>query len=130
MAHGPLGIIAALGWGMFLVVFIISLLIAGAILLIGAKVARVENVTLGKSMLAVLAGSVLAAIILLILSIIPIIGRILGPILAIIAYVWVIKAIFNTTWGKAFIAWLMAVIVQIIVVVVIVMATAGIGALL
>jgi len=75
--------------------------------MLGAKLAGIEDVTLGKSMIAVVGGGILA----LLIGWIPIIGWILG----ILVYIWVIKTVFNTDWGKATIAWLMTIVVETIV---------------
>ncbi|MBC7095646.1 hypothetical protein [Thermococcus sp.] len=100
------GLFAAMGF-MAVLVILIALIIAGFFLMIGAKFAGIEDVTLGKSMIAVVGGGILA----LLIGWIPAIGWILG----IIAYIWVIKTVFNTDWGKAAIAWLMTIVVEIIV---------------
>jgi len=100
------GLFAAMGF-MALLVVLIALIIAGFFLMLGAKFAGIEDATLGKSMIAVVGGGILA----LLIGWIPAIGWILG----IIAYIWVIKTVFNTDWGKAAIAWLMTIVVEIIV---------------
>ena len=101
------GLIATMGL-MAVLVILIALVIAGFFLMLGAKFAGIEEATLGKSMIAVVGGGILA----LLIGRIPVIGWILG----IIAYIWVIKTVFNTDWIKATIAWLMTIIVEILVV--------------
>ncbi|ASJ00685.1 hypothetical protein [Thermococcus gorgonarius] len=101
VALGALGVIG-------IIVFLIALFIAGLFLYFGAKLVGIEDATIGKSMIAVLGGGILAEI----LSIIPLIGWLLG----IIGYIWVIKAVFNTDWLRAFLAWLMTIVVVIITV--------------
>lgn len=100
------GLFAAMGF-MAVIVILIALVIAGFFLMLGAKLAGIEDVTLGKSMIAVVGGGILA----LLIGWIPIIGWILG----ILVYIWVIKTVFNTDWGKATIAWLMTIVVETIV---------------
>ncbi|MDV3103703.1 hypothetical protein [Thermococcus waiotapuensis] len=99
---GVLGAIGALG----ALVLLIALFIAGLFLYFGARLVGIKDATIGKAMIAVLGGGILARV----LSIIPVIGWLLG----IIGYVWVIKAVFNTDWLKAFLAWLMTIVVVII----------------
>jgi len=109
MPMGPpivLGLFAAMGF-MAVIAILIALVIAGFFLMLGAKLAGIEDVTLGKSMIAVVGGGILA----LLIGWIPIIGWILG----ILVYIWVIKTVFNTDWGKATIAWLMTIVVETIV---------------
>lgn len=100
------GLFAAMGF-MAVIAILIALVIAGFFLMLGAKLAGIEDVTLGKSMIAVVGGGILA----LLTGWIPIIGWILG----ILVYIWVIKTVFNTDWGKATIAWLMTIVVETIV---------------
>ncbi|WP_367884477.1 hypothetical protein [Thermococcus sp. JCM 11816] len=57
--------------------------------------------------MAVVGGGILAGI----LFIIPVLGWILG----IIAYIWVIKVVFDTDWLRATLAFLMAIIIEVIV---------------
>ena len=104
MGLGILGVgaIGALG----ALVFLIALFIAGLFLYFGAKLVGIENATIGKSMIAVLGGGILGAI----LSVVPVIGWLLG----IIGFIWVIKAVFNTSWLRAFLAWIMTIVVVVI----------------
>ncbi|MDK2853714.1 MAG: hypothetical protein PWQ92_608 [Thermococcaceae archaeon] len=101
------GLMAAMGFAAVLII-LLALIIAGLFLMIGAKFAGIEDATLGKSMIAVVGGGILA----LLIGWIPVIGWILG----IIAYIWVIKTVFNTDWIKAAIAWLMTIVVEMLVV--------------
>jgi len=101
------GLFAAMGF-MAVIAILIALVIAGFFLMLGAKFAGIEGANLGKSMIAVVGGGILA----LLTGWMPVIGWILG----IIAYIWVIKTVFNTEWIKATIAWLMTIIVEILVV--------------
>jgi len=109
--------LAALG-GMAIVILLVALIIVAVFLYLGAKFAGIENATLGKAIVAVLGGGILEFIIAAVFSIVPIIGTLIGVIVGIIAYIWVIKAVFNTSWGKAAIAWLMTIVVEIIVVII------------
>ena len=100
------GLFAAMGF-MAVIVILIALVIAGVFLMLGAKFAGIEGANLGKSMIAVIGGGILA----LLTGWIPVIGWVLG----IVAYIWAIKTVFDTDWGKAAIAWLMTIVVEIIV---------------
>jgi hypothetical protein len=71
------------------VILLVALFIAGFILYLGAKLVGMKNVTIGKSIIATVGGGILATI----LGIIPTLGWILG----IIAYIWMIKAVFDTS---------------------------------
>ncbi|NJE08294.1 hypothetical protein E3E31_07125 [Thermococcus sp. M39] len=118
MGLGPL--IGAIGFGMFVVMFIIGLAVAAVFLYIGAKFASIEDASFGKAIIAVVAGGILS----LILSMIPVLGWILGSI----AYIWIIKTVFNTDWVKAVIAWLISIIAGVVVMVIL-MAIVGISLL-
>ena len=100
------GLFDAMGF-MAVIVILIALVIAGVFLMLGAKFAGIEGANLGKSMIAVIGGGILA----LLTGWIPVIGWVLG----IVAYIWAIKTVFDTDWGKAAIAWLMTIVVEIIV---------------
>ncbi|WP_048058160.1 hypothetical protein [Pyrococcus yayanosii] len=97
-----------------IIVFLVALFIAGLFMYLGAKLAGIEKASIGKGMLAVLAGSILGVIVGFIFGMIPILGMILGPLMAFIAYVWVVKAIFSTGWLKAFIATILAIVIEIV----------------
>jgi hypothetical protein len=101
-----IGAIGALG----ILVILVALFIAGFILYLGAKLVGIKNATIGKSIIAVVGGGILAGI----LGIIPVLGWILG----IIAYIWVIKVVFDTSWIKAFLAWIMTFVVAVIIAVI------------
>ncbi len=100
------GLFATMGF-MAVIVILIALVIAGVFLMLGAKFSGIEGANLGKSMIAVIGGGILA----LLTGWIPVIGWVLG----IVAYIWAIKTVFDTDWGKAAIAWLMTIVVEIIV---------------
>ncbi|WP_048149961.1 hypothetical protein [Palaeococcus ferrophilus] len=112
----PMAGFFALG-GMAIVAMLVALVIAGFFLYIGAKWAGIENATLGKAMIAVLGGGILSAIITGIFAFIPVL-RLIGWIVGIVVYIWVIKAVFNTDWGKAAIAWLLTIIVEFVVMII------------
>ncbi|MBP1912193.1 hypothetical protein [Thermococcus stetteri] len=105
--HGILGL-GLLAIGMAgLIALLIALVIAGFVLYIGAELAGIKKASLGKSIVAVVGGGILAGI----LFIIPVLGWILG----IIAYIWVIKVVFDTDWLRATLAFLIAIVVEFIV---------------
>lgn len=105
--HGALGLgLLAIGIA-GLIALLIALVIAGFVLYLGAELAGIKKASLGKSIVAVVGGGILAGI----LFIIPVLGWILG----IIAYIWVIKVVFDTNWLRATLAFLMAIIIEVIV---------------
>lgn len=104
-----------LGMTAMVVGWLIGLIIAAWFMEMGAKLAGIKDVTLGKSFIAILGGGIIAAIVAMVLFFLPVINI----IIAIVAYVWVIKTVFNTGWGKAFVALILAIILEIVVGVVI-----------
>lgn len=87
---------------------ILSTIIGGIFIYIGAKVAKISDATFLKAFEAAFVGAILS---LILTYISPLYGGIIAFIL-----VWpVIKYIYNTTWVKAFIAWIIYFIVLIIV---------------
>ncbi|WP_297437752.1 hypothetical protein [Thermococcus sp.] len=80
--------------GATLFVGLIALLVAAYFMKPGAKVAGMGNPTLGKSLVAILSGGILAGIIAAVLFFLP--G--INIITTFIVYICVIKAIFNTGW--------------------------------
>ncbi|BAD85279.1 hypothetical membrane protein, conserved [Thermococcus kodakarensis KOD1] len=105
--HGALGLgLLAIGIA-GLIALLIALVIAGFVLYLGTELAGIKKASLGKSIVAVVGGGILAGI----LFIIPVLGWILG----IVAYIWVIKVVFDTDWLRATLAFLMAIIIEVIV---------------
>ncbi|WP_456367256.1 hypothetical protein [Thermococcus sp.] len=103
MGLGALGLLGVL-------VFLVALFIAAIFLYLGAKLVGIEEATFGRSVIAVLGGGILA----LLLAVVPVIGK----LLSVIGYIWVIKVVFNTSWLRAFLAWIMTMVVTIVAVLV------------
>ncbi|AEC52646.1 hypothetical protein PNA2_1731 [Pyrococcus sp. NA2] len=104
-------IIAGLG-ALFFLAILIALVIAGLFMYVAAKLVGIEKASLGRSILVVLLGGILQAIVTIALSFLPGINILLG----IIAYVAVIKSLFETGWLKAFLAWIMVFVLELIIV--------------
>ena len=103
-----LGIAAILG------IVVISIIVAGIFMLIGAKIAGVKNATLGKSIWAAIASGFIMWIVTLVFSIIPILGSIIGFIIGLILALLVIKSVYSTSFGKALLVWIFNIIAQVI----------------
>jgi hypothetical protein len=111
-----MAIIGILGgmMGSILVLFVISLVLGAIFMLIGARMAGVANVSFGKCVLAAIAASFITYLASLVLSIFPIIGTVLGFIAGALLSMAVIKGIFNTSFGKAFLTWIFNFIAQVV----------------
>ncbi len=97
---------AMLFTGYGLLILLVTLLVGAFFLWIGAKVAKIAGATFLKALLATFLGMVAG----IILGLVPVLGWLLG----IVAYIVIIKYIFNTDWGKAIIAWLISFVAAII----------------
>jgi hypothetical protein len=96
------------GLGVGLIAFLVlALLISAFFLWIGAKLAGIRGASFGKAVLAALVSVVALAILEIVLSLIPRIGGTLGLLLGILVSIYVIKAVFDTGWGKAILAWIL-----------------------
>ncbi len=91
------------------IVGLIVIAIIGTIFIhIGAKLARISNATIMKAFEVALIGAILYVILSNIIS--------LGGLIGFILVIAVIKYIYNTSWGKAFVAWILFIIVIIVVI--------------
>jgi len=125
MAHGAamvFGIDAAAILG-----FLLALFIAALFLWMAGKLIGIKNASIGKAMIAILGGGILGA---LISAIVGAIFRPIGPVLGFLVNLWVIKAVFDTDWLRAFLAWILsAVIAAIVMGILILLGVFTIGAL-
>jgi len=92
---------------------IIAAVIAGFFMLIGAKIACVENATLGKSIIAAIASSFITWIVALVFSIVPLIGTIVGFIVGLFLALLAIKGVYNTSFAKALLVWIFNILAQV-----------------
>ena len=93
---------------------IIAAVIAGFFMWIGAKMAGVENATFGKSIWTAVVSGIVSGVLSLLFSIIPVIGTLVGYLLGILFSIIIIKNMFNTTGGKAFMVWVFNIVAQVI----------------
>ncbi|NYT13014.1 MAG: hypothetical protein GKC01_00730 [Candidatus Methanofastidiosa archaeon] len=115
IAIGALGLIGIIG-------FVALVLIDAIFLWIGTKFAGIDKASFGKAIIGV--------IVLIVLSAIS--GSVLGPfgilgvILSFIVTLWAVKALYGTSWGKAFLALILA-FIAFIVLSVVLLALLGTG---
>lgn len=102
-------IIAGVGIAVLLLL-ILLLVIAAFFLWIGAKLAGIQNATFGKAVVAALVSVIALAVLQVITSIIPFLGGLVGFLLGILVSIYIIKAVFDTSWGKALLAWILYVV--------------------
>jgi hypothetical protein len=105
------GAIAAIG-GIIIVLLIAGFFIASAFTFLAAKIVKVENVTFGRAMLATFLGSLAGAAASLVLGLLfgPLLvaGAVLSTIGAYLIDSLVVKAIFQTSYGKGLLVTLLA----------------------
>ncbi|WP_456444047.1 hypothetical protein [Thermococcus sp.] len=106
--HDPMLQVSAVG----IVAFLVALFIAAIFLWLAGKLIGIEKASIGRSMVAILGGGILAAIVMALTALVlaP-----LAPFLGFLANLWVVKVVFDTGWIKAFLAWLLAAIIAGIV---------------
>jgi len=98
-------------------IFPIPVTIDAVFLWLGAKLAKIENATFEKAFIATLGGLILSVIL-------GILIHVIGWLIGLIAFLWIVRTVFNTDWAKAIIAWLPAVIVAIAIMVILGVAVA------
>ena len=99
---------------LFLLLIVVGVVIGGILMHIGAKLAKIENVTFGKSILSAFIVTIITSIIAGPSSIVPGIGTIFGAIVAMLISALVLKAIYNTSYGKSFLALILYMVVAVI----------------
>lgn len=112
-------------FGAIVGIFIVATIIAAFFMWLGAKLARVENATFVKSILAALAAAAITWIVSLIFSLVPVAGTIVGFVIGLILTIFAIKAIYATTFGKAVLVWVFHIIAEIIAVIIGILTFAG-----
>ncbi|NJE55581.1 hypothetical protein E3E28_10210 [Thermococcus sp. 21S9] len=99
--------------------FLFALFIAGLILAFSAKLVGIRDASIVGAMVAIVGGGILGAIVggivALVFSIAGPMGVALGWLAFMITYIWVIKVVFHTDWLRAFLAWLIAIVVEILI---------------
>lgn len=96
MAVGTLLAVLAVG-------FLIVSAIAGLFMWIGAKIARIEGATFGRSMWAAVAAALASSVVTFILALFGLPG--VGAVLGILIDILVIQSIYQTTFLRALVCW-------------------------
>jgi len=111
--------------GALLSVFVATVIIGSFFMWIGAKMAGVQNAGFGKSILAAIATSVITIIISGVFSVVPVMGTVLGFLVGLLLSLFIIKAVYDTSFGKALLTWIFCIVAQIVAVIIVV--ALGIG---
>jgi hypothetical protein len=99
----------------FIGLFVLATIISGFFIMIGAKVAGVENAGFGKAFWAALLCSFFVWALTGIASAILAFGSIAVWLIGLVITLLIIKWVFKTTWGKALLTWVFHGIAQLIV---------------
>lgn len=103
-----------MGIGLIILMIVVSIVVGALFLYLGTSIAGIENRSFGKAVGAFVVSWLVVMIITAIFSFVPVIGTILGFIVGIILSVLIVKSMFKTSSGKAFIALLLAWVLSIL----------------
>ena len=101
--------------GTAIVAFVVSWIATAFALYIAGRAVAGKEATFGEALLIALVGPILVGIAAAIAS--TLFGPVLGIILALVAWLWVIKSVFGVGWGAAFAIAVLAVITFLVVLV-------------
>jgi hypothetical protein len=104
--------------GNAIILAIIAIFIASFFMWLGAKIARVENSTFGRSIVAAVASGFITWLLSIIFIQIPSMSNITGFIIGLILTIIVIKAAYGTSFGKALLVWIFQIISEVIALVI------------
>ena len=107
--------------GIIIGVALLAAFIAGFFIWAGAKLAGIKKATIGKSILAAIACSFALWFLTGLIFPFPFVGFLLGHLVCL----WILQAIFDTTFGKAFLAWIFHFVAQVIAIIIGVLTFAG-----
>jgi hypothetical protein len=105
---------AGMGIAFIILMIVVSIVVGALFLYLGAAVAGIENRSFGKAVGAFVLSWIIVFIIMAIFQFVPVIGSILGFIIGLILSVLIVKSMFKTSSGKAFIALLLAWVLSIV----------------
>ena len=105
--------VVAAALGAVLGLLVLWVLLAAFFIWIGAKMALIRKSSFGRAILAALACGISSFIFSGILLSVPVIGPVLGQIIGIMLSLFIIKVIFETSFGKAFLAWIFQIVAVI-----------------
>jgi len=97
-----------------LIFFLLVLVLSAFFLWIGTKLAGIHHASMGKSLIVAVVSMVVLAVLNAVLSVVRFFGGILGFFLGILVTVFIIKVVFNTSWSKALLAWVLYIVAVIL----------------
>lgn len=98
----------------FIVVILTAIFLATFFMWLGAKIAGVKNVSFGKSFLAAVGTTFVTWLISLLSSAVPSLGGIIGFSVGLLFSIFVIKGIYDTSFGRALLVWIFQIVAEIL----------------
>lgn len=93
---------------------LLAVLLTGAFMYVGAKLAMVEKATFGRAVLAAIGSSLADWTLTAALSPLPVVGSCVGFLIGLAASLVVIKLVFDTSMGRAFLVWVFHLFAQVV----------------
>ncbi len=118
------------GFALFLFIagcIVVATAISAVFIWIGAKLAGIRGATFLRSFWAALVSSFLVWALTGLGATVFGFGTVAGWIIGVLITLFVLKIVFDTTWGKAFLAWLFHGIAQLIVLGIVAVIVAALG---
>jgi hypothetical protein len=103
--------------GTFLVIFLVAIFLATFFMWLGAKMAGAKNSTFGNSFFAAIGAAFITWLISWFGSLIHL-NASLSYIIGLILAIFVIKGIFEITFGRALLVWLFNIVAQVLAIVI------------
>ena len=119
-----MSIFAAFGAGIIFV-FVSMVIIGGFFMWIAAKIAGVEKSSFARAIVAAIGSSIASIVAAFIFNLLPVFGNLFGFILGLIVSIFIIKAAFDTNFGKALLVWIFDLIGAVLAIVFAAMITAS-----
>ena len=100
--------------GALLALLVLWVLLSAFFIWIGAKMAFIPKASFGRAIMAAIACGMGSFLLSGVLLFFPPVGPIMGQVIGIMLSLFIIKAIFETSFGKAFLAWMFQIFAVII----------------
>jgi len=112
--------------GAIIGIAVLEVLFSTFFMMIGAKLAKIKNVTFLTSFIAAIGCSIATWIITIVFSILPFVGTILGFLAGIAVSLFIIKSVFNTNIENALLIWIFNIAAKIVAIIIAVLTFASI----
>ncbi|MFW5837049.1 MAG: hypothetical protein ACOCVM_03515 [Desulfovibrionaceae bacterium] len=102
---------------LFVVLFFVLSVLAGAVVVhVAARLAKVPDSRFVKAVKAVILNALASLLVSVVLtSLVPVAGTALGFIISLLVTLWILRAIYKTTWGKAALMWIFQWVIMVVI---------------